>query len=138
MEIAKSKGLDLVEIAAAAFPPVCKLVDLRRFIYEQEKKARAVKSKTKKVEIKEIRLTPFIGKQDLLVKMNHTKQFLQKGDGVKITVTFKPRQLAHSEFGFELIKKIEENLSEVARVEKEARLEGRQLSTIFVPKKHEG
>lgn len=134
--IAWEKDLDLVEIAPSAQPPVAKIVDFKKFLYEEKRKEREAKKKLKEVELKEIRLGPFISDHDLETRLEQAREFLNDGNHVKITVKFKGRQMGHTEFGYKLIEKVKEILSELAKIEKEERLEGRNLNIFFAPGKN--
>ncbi len=129
----RETGLDLVEIAPKAKPPVVKLIDFSKFRYQQEKKARQEKKKSKNVDIKEIQMNPTIGDNDFDVRVNRAKKFLTTGNKVKLIVKFRGRQIIHKEFGYELTKKFEKTLSDRLRVENPTKLVGKQLITIFAP-----
>lgn len=130
---AREKGLDLVEVAPEAKPPVCKVIDFKKFKYLEAKKQQESKKKTKKVEIKEVRLAPFIAVNDLNFLLRRAQKFLAEGNKVKISVRFHGRQMTKKNFGYELIKKAVANLSESAQTEGEPKFMGRQLEVILVP-----
>jgi len=132
------EGLDLVEIAPEADPPVAKILDFKKFLYTEKLKEKKAKKKTKEVELKEIRVGPFIAQHDLETRLEQAAGFLDEGNRVKITVKFAGRQMGHTEFGFELLKKIKEELSGVAQIEREEKLEGRNLSMTLCPIKKKG
>ena len=128
---ASEAGIDLVEVAAKARPPVCRLIDFKKFQYIQSRKAREEKKKLKEVELKEIRMGPFVASRDLEIRLGRIKDFLTEGHRVKVTVRFAGRQMAHPEFGHELLHKIVEELKEISQVEREAKFEGRNLTLIL-------
>jgi len=134
--LALDQGLDLVEIAPDADPPVAKILDFRKFLYQERQKEKTARKKTKEVELKEIRLGPFIAPHDLNIRLKQAKDFLKKGDHVKITVKFSGRQIGHTEFGFELLKQIKEELEDIAKVEKEEKFEGKNLTMTLAPQKN--
>jgi translation initiation factor IF-3 len=135
LRMAEEMELDLVEIAPQAQPPVCKIMDFGKFKYEQQKKERLLKKKQQVILIKEVRFHPNIDTHDFDFKVRHARQFLLDGNKVKASVVFRGRQLAHQEFGFELLRKFREQLEDVALLEKEPSLEGRSLVSIFSPDK---
>jgi len=135
LQKAKEEELDLVEIAPTAKPPVAKIIDFKKFLYQQEKKQQEEKKKAKITETKEVRLTPFISTHDLETVTKRAQGFLGNGDKVRFVVKFAGRQITHPEFGYELLKKIFAMLSGLAKVEKEPRLEGKQLIAILAPER---
>ena len=138
LQKAREAGLDLVEIAAQAKPPVVKIIDFNKFLYQQEKKKREEKKKAKVSETKEVRLGPFMNDHDLGVSVRRAKEFLGDNDKVRFVLKFIGRQITHPEFGFQTMKKVLDALSDISKVEREPHLEGKQLITIVVPerKKH--
>lgn len=132
---ARSLGLDLVEIAGKASPPVVKLIDFKKFLYQQEKKKREEKRKSKVSETKEVRLGPFMDDHDLNVRVGRARIFLQNGDKVRLVVRFKGRQITHPEFGQQVLQKSFDLLANVSKVDKEPRFEGKQLVAILTPEK---
>lgn len=132
---ARDQYLDLVEIGPNADPPVCKIVDFKKFLYEKEKQEKEAKKKTKEVEVKEVRFGPFVSEHDLNFRLEKVRDFIKKGNKVKITVGFTGRQMRHTEFGRELMDKVVENLQNETQVEQEMKLNGRRLSLIIGPKK---
>lgn len=132
---AREAGLDLVEIAPAAKPPVAKIIDFKKFLYQQEKKKREEKRKSKVSETKEVRLGPFMNDHDLEVMIRRSREFLTNGDKVRLVVKFIGRQIAHPEFGQEVLKKVVEAVSDIAKVEREPHFEGKQLITIITPER---
>lgn len=132
---ARQKGMDLVEVASNANPPVCKIIDFKKFKYQEDKKERAGKKKGISQETKEIRFTPFIAQNDFDIRINRTKEFLGQGHKVKLTVKFVGRQLTHKEFGYELIKKAMDRLQGIAKIEGEPKWMGKILMQILSPMK---
>jgi len=130
---AREEGLDLVEIAPAAVPPVAKIIDYNKFLYQMAKKKAEEKKKAKVSETKEIRLGPFMEDHDLEVMRRRAEGFLEDGDKVRLVVKFKGRQITHPEFGFQIVKKFAQRLASVAKIEREPRLEGKQLIAILSP-----
>lgn len=127
--------MDLVEIAPQAKPPVCKIIDFGKFQYEQQKKEKIQKKKQHVTQLKEIRLHPNTDTHDFDFKARHAEGFIEDGNKVKISVIFKGRELAYKEHGEELIKKFIERLSEVSKVEQDAKFEGRTMHAILAPVK---
>ncbi|MBI2621587.1 MAG: translation initiation factor IF-3 [Candidatus Levybacteria bacterium] len=140
LEIAREKEMDLVEIAPFAKPPVARVIDFKKFLYQEEKKRREEKKKSKNSETKEIRLGPFMDDHDLETMIRRAREFLEGNDKVKLVVRFKGRQMGHPEFGHQVIGKAISRLSDISKVDKEAHFEGRQLISMLSPdkkKKHE-
>lgn len=139
--LAKAKGaeLDLVEIAPTAKPPVARIINFNKFLYQEEKKRRETKKKAKSSDTKEVRLGPFMDSHDLETRLKRAREFLEDNDKVKLVVRFKGRQMGHPEFGHKTIGIAIEMLSDVSKVDKEPRFEGRQLIAMLSPerKKHE-
>lgn len=134
MEIALQKDMDLVKIAPGSVPPVCKIMDYGKFRFEQAKKDKEAKKNQHIVEVKEIRMSPGIGENDFNVKLKSTQKFISDGDRVKVSVRFKGRQMAHTELGETLLKEFAEKCSEIAVLDKEPKLEGRNMSIFISPK----
>lgn len=132
---AKEAELDLVEIAPQAKPPVAKIIDFKKFLYQEEKKRREEKRKAKVSETKEVRLGPFMNEHDLQVMVRRAREFLEAGNKVKLVVMFAGRQITHPEFGEKIIIKTVNELSEVSKVEKEKHFEGRRLISILSPER---
>jgi len=130
---ADEAGLDLVEISPNADPPVCKILDYGKYKYELQKKASEARKKQKVVEVKEIQIRPMIGDNDYQVKLRAAKRFLEDGDKVKVVLRFRGREMAHTEIGFGLLKKMIEDLGAVAKVEFEPKMEGRQVMMVLGP-----
>lgn len=136
LEKAGETGLDIVEIAPHAQPPVAKIIDFAKFRYQEEKKEREARRKEKKgTEQKEVWLTPFMARNDYLVKVGKIKEFLNEGHKVRIAVRFKGRQMGRKEFGYEVVKKLEEDIKEEGKVEQSPKFLGRQLVTTLTPVK---
>lgn len=124
LRLAEGAGLDLVEVAPNASPPVCKIMDFGKYKYELSKKEKSNKKKQVTVSVKEIRLRPKIEEHDYDFKMKHARKFLEMGNKVKATVLFRGRELAHKEFGRKVLDKLTEDLSDIAKVERSPLLEG--------------
>lgn len=135
LDKAKKEGLDLVEIAPNAKPPVAKIIDFKKFLYQEEKKKKEEKKKAKASETKEVRLGPFMNDHDLQVMIRRSRDFLEGGNKVRLVVRFAGRQITHPEFGEKIIEKVISTLSDISKVEKEKRLEGRQLIAIVSPER---
>ncbi|NOZ66902.1 MAG: translation initiation factor IF-3 [Alphaproteobacteria bacterium] len=134
LTMAKAAGLDLVEISPNAEPPVCKILDYGRFRYAAQKKASLAKKKQKTVEVKEIKLRPGIEKHDYDVKMRAVDKFLSGGDKVKVTLRFRGREMAHQELGMDLLKRVQDDFQELAKIEQAPKMEGRQIIMVMSPK----
>jgi translation initiation factor IF-3 len=132
---AEEVGLDLVEVSPNTEPPVCKIIDAGKLKYELQKKAKEAKKKQKVIVIKEIKLRPTIDKHDYEVKLRHIKEFIEEGDKVKITLKFKGREMAHIEIGDRLMKKLEEDVKENAKIESPSKMEGKQMIMVLAPLK---
>lgn len=133
LKIAEEAGLDLVEVSPNAAPPVCKVLDYGKYKYEQQKKASEARKKQKVVDIKEIKVRPGIETHDYNVKMKNARRFLEGGDKVKVTMRFRGREMAHQGIGLEVLVRMKEELLELAKVELEPKLEGRQMIMILAP-----
>jgi len=131
--IAKNEGLDLIEIAQNAKPPVCKIMDMGKYKYDAQKKANKAKKKQKKVEIKEIKLRPVTEIHDYTFKIKNAQKFLSKGDKVKFTIKFKGRELQHSNLGDELMQKIKTDMEKLGKVELQPKFDGKQMIMIIQP-----
>lgn len=134
MQIALEKGLDLVEISAAAKPPVCKIMDIGKFKYEQSKRDRETKKKQRIISVKEVKYRPNIEDHDFEVKTKNAIKFLEDGDKVKVTIMFRGRELSHPELGREILTRVAATVKEVANVEKDPKLEGKNMTMILSPK----
>jgi translation initiation factor IF-3 len=131
---AEEAGLDLVEISPNAEPPVCKITDLGKMKYQSQKKAAEARKKQKTIEIKEIKMRPNIDTHDYEVKMKAVRRFFDEGDKVKLTLRFRGREMAHLELGMQLLNKVREEVGEIAKVEAEPKLEGRQMMMVLAPR----
>lgn len=133
--IAKAElvGLDLVEIAATAEPPVCKIIDYGKYRYQVTKKEKESKKSQHQVKVKELKLKPTTDDHDILVKIKHAREFITKGDKVRVTCVFRGRELAHPQIGRRAVERICEELSDIATPESDAKLMGRNLSTVLAP-----
>ena len=131
--MAKEEGLDLIEIAPKANPPVCKIIDIGKFKYDAQKKANKAKKKQKIVSLKEIKLRPVTGTHDYDFKVKNAKKFIIKGDKVKFTIRFKGRELQHSHLGNELMNKIKEDMKEIGKVELDPKFDGKQMIMVIQP-----
>ncbi|APF38733.1 translation initiation factor IF-3 [Chelatococcus daeguensis] len=134
LRIAEEVGLDLVEIAPNATPPVCKLLDYGRYKFLEQKKAAEARKRQKTVEVKEIKLRPGIDTHDYEVKMKAMRRFFEEGDKVKVTLRFRGREMAHQDLGYKLLVRVKEEMSEIAKVESEPQLEGRQMIMVMAPR----
>ncbi len=132
-QIAEDKGLDLVEVAPNAVPPVCRLMDYGKFRYEQSKKEREARKNQRQVGLKEVRLRPKTDDHDLEVKANQARRFLRSGDKVKFTVRFRGREMAHPDIGREMLEQISDALRDLAVVEQKPAMEGRAFSLVLAP-----
>lgn len=135
LRIAEEAELDLVEVAADAKPPVCRIMDYGKYLFEENKKKHAARKKQKQIQIKEIKFRPGTEEGDYQVKLRNLVRFLEDGDRAKITLRFRGREMAHQELGLKLLKRIEADLVEIGTVEQFPRLEGRQMVMVIVPKK---
>jgi len=134
LDMAAEAGLDLVEVAANADPPVCKILDYGKFKYEEQKKKNEARKKQKIIEVKEIKLRPSIDDHDYQVKMRSMNKFIEEGDKVKVTMRFRGRELAHQELGMNVLMRVKDDLDEIAKVEQMPRMEGRQMTMVVSPK----
>lgn len=135
MKLAEEAGLDLVKIAPTAKPPVCKIVDYGKYRYEMARKEKEAKKKQKTVEIKEIRLSPNIDTNDLNTKVNAARKFLEKGNKVKVTLRFRGREMAHMNASKHILDDFAESLSDIATVDKPAKVEGRAMAMFLTEKR---
>ena len=133
ISMAKEEGLDLIEIAPNAKPPVCKIIDMGKYKYEAQKKANKAKKRQKKIELKEIKLRPVTETHDYNFKLKNALKFLSKGDKVKFTIRFKGRELQHSNLGHDLMNKIQEDIKLTGKVEMNPKFDGKQMIMIIQP-----
>ena len=131
---AQEAGLDLVEISPNATPPVCKLLDFGKYKYQEQKKAAESRKKQKVVEVKEIKFRPMIDDHDYDVKMRSMKRFFEEGDKVKVTLRFRGREMAHQELGVKLLDRVKDDTIKIAKIEMDARFEGRQMVMVLAPR----
>jgi len=134
IEQAADAGLNLVEVSPNADPPVCKFLDVGKYRYEAQKKANAARKTQKTQDIKEIKMRPNIDTHDYDVKMRNVNKFIEEGDKVKITLRFRGREMAHQELGMNLLRRVQDDVAEIAKVEAYPRLEGRQMLMVLAPK----
>ncbi len=135
LELADESGLDLVEIAPLAEPPVCRIMDYGKFKYQAAKKAHEAKAKQKQVQVKEVKLRPRTDENDYQIKLRNLRRFLEDGDKVKVTLRFRGREMAHQEFGMRQLERIKADLGELASVEQMPKMEGRQMVMVVAPSK---
>lgn len=136
VRLARERGLDLVEVAATAQPPVCRIIDYGKFQYENSKKQKEAKKKQVTITVKEVKFRPGTDDHDYNFKMRHARDFLGEGDKVKATIFFRGREITHRELGTQLLGRLEKDLADVGEVESRPRMEGNQMFFIFTPKKH--
>jgi translation initiation factor IF-3 len=136
LDLADEGGMDLVEIAPNAEPPVCRIMDYGKFRFEQAKKAQVAKKKQKNTQLKEVKFRPGTEDHDYQVKMRNVRRFLDEGDKVKLTLRFRGREMAHKELGAAMLKKVETDLGDEITVEQYPRMEGRQMIMMISAKKH--
>jgi len=136
-ELAEEAGVDLVEIAPTAQPPVCRLMDYGKFRYQESKRKHDAKLKQKQVQIKEIKFRPNTDEGDYRIKLRNLINFLNDGDKVKVTLRFRGREMAHQEFGFRILERVRDDLESYAAVEQFPKMEGRQMVMVLSPKKKE-
>jgi translation initiation factor IF-3 len=134
LETANQEGLDLVEVAPNADPPVCRVMDYGKYKYQASKKAQESKKKSKAIQLKEVRLRPNTEEHDLGFKMKNVKKFLEKRDRVKVSVLFRGREMSHMDVGFTLLRKVAEEVAEVGTIEQPPTREGWRLTMVIVPK----
>jgi translation initiation factor IF-3 len=134
-ERAESEGMDLVEIVPNAEPPVCRLMDFGRFLFDQKKKKSEARKKQKQVQVKEVKFRPGTDIGDYQVKLRNLTRFLNEGDKAKVTMRFRGREHAHRELGLELLRRVENDLSEISIVEQQPQMEGRQMIMVLGPRK---
>ena len=134
LQRATEAGLDLVEVAANADPPVVKILDFGKFKYEEQKRRNEARKKQKIIEVKEIKLRPGIDDHDYDVKMRSMLKFIEEGDKVKVTMRFRGRELAHQELGMNVLMRVRDDLDKIAKIEQHPRMEGRQMTMVMSPK----
>lgn len=135
IQLAKDEGLDLVEVAPTAEPPVCRIMDFGKYLFEQNKKAQSARRKQKQVHVKEIKFRPGTEEGDYQVKLRKLIEFLEQGDKTKVTLRFRGREMAHQELGANLLARVRDDLEEYGSVEQMPQMEGRQMIMVISPKK---
>jgi translation initiation factor IF-3 len=135
LEIAEEQGLDLVEVAPLARPPVCRIMDYGKFKYEEQRQQREARKKQHQVQIKEVKMRPGIEDHDYDFKMRHARRFLEEGNKVKLTMMFRGRQMAHPEFGRRVLERVSTELQDISKVESYPSLEGRSMIMVLAPMK---
>jgi translation initiation factor IF-3 len=135
LNMAEESGMDLVEIQPNADPPVCRIMDFGKYKFELQKKAHAAKKKTRQQEIKELKFRPTTDEGDYNIKLRNLKRFIAEGDKVKVTIRFKGREMAHTELGLAMARRIEADIKDETTIEQMPRLEGRQMIMMVAPKK---
>ena len=135
---AREKGMDLVEVAPNADPPVCKIIDYGKFQYLAKKKANEAKKKQVVITVKEVKFRPGTDEHDYSYRMKHAREWLTEGDKVKATIWFRGREMTHRELGARILEKLEKDLADISEVEMRPRMEGNQMFIIFGPKRHKG
>jgi translation initiation factor IF-3 len=135
MRNALDAGLDLVEVAPNAEPPVCRIMDYGKYLFELNKKAHSAKRKQKQIQVKEVKLRPGTGEGDYQVKLRNLVRFLSGGDKAKVTMRFRGREMVHQELGVQVLHRVQADLADIAIVEQHPKLEGRQMVMVFGPKK---
>ena len=132
---AETHELDLVEIVPTAEPPVCRVMDFGKFLFDLSKKRHAAKRKQKQIQVKEIKFRPGTDEGDYLIKLRNLKRFLETGDKVKVTLRFRGREMAHQELGAQMLQRVESDLGQLGNVEQFPKLEGRQMVMVIAPKR---
>jgi translation initiation factor IF-3 len=135
LRLAADEGLDLVEVAPTAEPPVCKVMDYGKFVFEQNKKNQVAKKKQRQIQVKEVKFRPGTEEGDYQVKMKNLVRFLTAGDKAKVTLRFRGREMAHKDLGAKLLERVRDDLAELASVEQFPQMEGRQMTMVLTPKK---
>ncbi len=135
LQTAEESDLDLVEVAPQGVPPVCRVMDYGKYLFEESKKRHAAKKKQKQIQVKELKFRPGTEEADYQVKLRKLIQFLQEGDKAKVTLRFRGREMAHQEIGMKLLKRVEADLAELGVVEQFPRMEGRLMVMVLAPKK---
>jgi translation initiation factor IF-3 len=135
LQMAETAGMDLVEVSPMAEPPVCRIMDFGKFLFEQNKKAHAAKRKQKQIQIKEVKFRPGTEEGDYQVKLKNLIRFLTEGDKAKITLRFRGREMAHQEIGRQLLSRVQNDLAPYGQIESNPMMEGRQMVMLIGPKK---
>ena len=134
IELATNKGLDVVEVSPNTEPPVCRILDYGKFLFEQKKKKQGAKKKQKSIQVKEIKFRPLIEIGDYEVKLNKIRDFLEQGNKVKVSLRYRGREMRHVELGHNLLKRVVDDIESIAAIEQDAEFEGRQLVMVVAPK----
>jgi translation initiation factor IF-3 len=134
LQMAYDVGLDLVEVAPMAEPPVCKILDVGKLKYEEQKKRSEARKKQKVIEVKEIKMRPGIDEHDYQVKIRAMQRFLEEGDKVKVTIRFRGREMVHQELGLKVLERVREELDALSKQEQSPKLEGRQMVMVIAPR----
>lgn len=135
LAMAEEAGVDLVEVAHNARPPVCRLMDYGKFRYQEQKKAQEAKAKQKVIQVKEVKFRPQTDENDFQTKLRSLQRFIGDGNKAKVTLRYRGREMAHQEFGNDLLNRVKEELADIAQVESFPKLEGRQMIMVLAPKK---
>ena len=135
LDLAEQADMDLVEVAPQAEPPVCRIMDYGKFLFEQSKKQQAARKKQKQIQVKEVKFRPGTDVGDYQIKLRNMTRFLTEGDKVKVSLRFRGREMAHPELGRKLLQRVEDDLGELATVEQFPKMEGRQMIMVMSPKK---
>jgi translation initiation factor IF-3 len=135
INVASENDMDLVEVSPNADPPVCRIMDFGKYLFEQSKKTQSAKKKQKQIQIKEVKFRPGTDEGDYKVKLRNLTRFLEEGDKTKVTLRFRGREMLHQELGRQLLDRVENDLVELASVEQRPKLEGRQMVMVLAPKK---
>lgn len=137
LQFAEEKGLDLVEVSPNAEPPVCRIMDYGKFLFEKNKSQQVAKKKQKQIQVKEIKFRPGTDQGDYQVKLRNLIRFLSEGDKAKVTLRFRGREMQHQDIGRELLERVQADLAEYGTVEQFPKVEGRQMVMVFAPKNHQ-
>lgn len=135
LQLASSQELDLVEVSPMAEPPVCRIVDYGKFLFEQNKKSHAAKKKQKQIQVKEVKFRPGTDEGDYQIKLRNLIRFFQEGDKAKVTLRFRGREMAHTDIGRQVLSRLQNDLAPYAQVEQQPLMEGRQMVMMMAPKK---
>lgn len=135
LSVAAEAGLDLVEVSPNAEPPVCRIMDFGKYLFEQNKKAQSAKKKQKQIQVKEVKFRPGTEEGDYKVKLRNLTRFLEEGDKAKVTLRFRGREMLHQDLGRKLLERVRDDLDELAQVEQFPKLEGRQMVMVLSPRK---
>ncbi len=138
LKIARGEGLDLVEVSPSANPPVCRIINYGKYLYQLNKRQHEARKHQKSIELKEVKFRPRTSEHDFQVKRNHILKFLQEGDKVKATIMFRGREMAHKDIGWHMLQRLVEEVGEAGQVESRPRLEGPNLTAVIAPKKPGG